>query len=97
LGEKDGNARERVAVMGKLPGESGEELVENGPGKGERTLLRDCPAEHLVASPARKRKSRYQSVRVECDILLMAAQKRWYSTNSRQELTLDRTDEDQRR
>ena len=67
FGEKDGNARERVAVMGKLPGKNGEELVENGPGKGERVLPCDYPAERLVTSPARKRKSRHQNVRVEYD------------------------------
>lgn len=67
LGEKDGNARERFAVMGELPGKNGEEFVENGPGKGERVLALDNLAERLVASPARKRKSRYQNVRVEYD------------------------------
>ena len=35
LGKKDGNARERLAVMGKFPGENGEEFVENGSGKDE--------------------------------------------------------------
>ena len=67
LGEKDGNARERLAVMGKFPGENGEELVENGPGKGKRILPRNYSAERLVASPAWKRKSRHQNVRVEYD------------------------------
>ena len=67
LGEKDGNARESLAIMGKLPGENGEELVENGLGKGERILSRNYSAERLVASPARKRKGRHQNVRVEYD------------------------------
>ena len=52
LGKKDGNARERFAIMDKLPGRNGEELVENGFGKSERVLTLDNLAERLVASPA---------------------------------------------
>ena len=67
LGKKDGDARERLAVMGKLPGENGEELVENGSGKGERILAVDDLSERLVTSSAWQRKRRYQHVRVEYD------------------------------
>lgn len=67
LGEKDGNAGERVAVVGELPGENAEEFVENGSGNGERVLTLDDPAERLVAPSAGKRKGRYQDARVEYD------------------------------
>ena len=67
FGKKDGNARERFAIMGKLPGKNGEELVENGSGNGERILTLDNLAERLVASPAGQCESRYQHVRVEYD------------------------------
>ena len=65
LGKKDGNARECFAIMDKLPGRKGEELVENGSGKGERVLTLDNLAERLVASPAGHCESRYRHVRLE--------------------------------
>ena len=54
LGEKDGNARERFAIMGKLPGKNGEELVENGSGRASEsspsTILRSASSPRAPGS-----------------------------------------------
>lgn len=65
LEEKDGDACERFAIMGKLSCENTEKLIENGPGKDKCILAVDNLAKRLVTSPAWQRQSRYQHVRIE--------------------------------